>query len=92
MPKKRTRVIGGDGIIKEDKYTIIGIALLEINNHHKAWEISVLTTYKAVINTPQADEWREACEKQLSKIAKKEGYTLKDVSKNDADTNILPRK
>jgi hypothetical protein len=92
MPKKRTRVIGGDGVIKEDKYTIIGVALPEINNCHKAWEISVPTTYKAAMNTPQADEWREACEKQLSKIAEKEGYTLEDISENDADTDILPGK
>jgi hypothetical protein len=36
MPKKQTRVIGGDSVIKKDKYTIIGIAIPEINNHFKA--------------------------------------------------------
>jgi hypothetical protein len=36
MLKKRTQVIGGDSVIKEDKYTIIGVALPKINNYHKA--------------------------------------------------------
>jgi hypothetical protein len=91
MPKKQTRVIGRDGVIKEDKYTIIGVAIPEINNRFKAWEINIPSNYRAAIKTSQADEWKEACKKQLSKIAEKQGYTLKDIN-DDEDTNILPRK
>jgi hypothetical protein len=36
MPKKWIRVIGGDSVIKEDKYTIIGVTIPKINNHFKA--------------------------------------------------------
>jgi hypothetical protein len=36
MPKKQIRVIGGDSIIKKDEYTVIGIAIPEINNYFKA--------------------------------------------------------
>jgi hypothetical protein len=91
MPKKWIRVIGGDSVIKEDKYTIISVAIPKINNYFKAWEINVLSNYRAAIKTSQANEWKEACEKQLSKIVEKQGYTLKDVN-NNKDTNILPRK
>jgi hypothetical protein len=91
MPKKRTRVIGGDSVIEEDKYTVIGVAIPKINNYFKAWEINVLSNYRAAIKILQANKWKEACEKQLSKITEKQGYTLEDVN-NNKDTNILPGK
>jgi hypothetical protein len=56
MPKKRTRVIGGDSIIEEDEYTVIGVTIPKINNHFKAWEINVLSNYRAAIKTSQANK------------------------------------
>lgn len=70
---------------KEEDNMDYGYAMSSTKAHH----IQIPNSYKEALNSPQADNWKEAIENQINKLKAKKMWTLVHQPQN---VRLLPGK